>query len=67
MIQGKIETHEEYKRIINENSKENEECIVGFFYKEREKLERIKSPDREHYRWDNFSLLFWINTIFYFL
>ena len=50
MIQGKIETHEEYKRIINEHSKENEECIVGFFYKEREKLERIKSADREHYR-----------------
>ena len=49
MIQGKIETHEEYKRIINEHSKENEECIVGFFYKEKEKLERNKSPDREHY------------------
>ena len=56
MIQGKIETHEEYKRIINEHSKENEECIVGFFYKEREKLERIKSADREHYRQLNFSL-----------
>ena len=50
MVKGKIETHEEYKKIINEYSKENEECIVGFFYKEREKLARNDSSDIEFYR-----------------
>ena len=51
MIAGKLETHEEYKKVFKEFSKENEECIVGFFYKEREKLMKSNSPDVEYYRY----------------
>lgn len=45
MIQGKKETHLEYAKVINETSKFDEDCICGFYIKEKEKMASLKSPD----------------------
>ena len=50
MFKGKLETHKEYARIIEEFSKDTEDCIVAFFYKEKERLQKSKSPSLEFYR-----------------
>jgi ecdysteroid 25-hydroxylase CYP306A1 len=50
MIDGKIETHIEYQRLIREFSRQNEDCIVGFFYQEKAKLNNCDSPDIQYYR-----------------
>ena len=50
MIKGKLETHEEYSKIIEEFSKNTEDCIVAFFYKEKERLQKSNSPNLEFYR-----------------
>ena len=37
LIQGKEETHMEYKKVIEKYSKNNEECLAGYFYMEKQK------------------------------
>ena len=50
MLEGKHETHQEYAKIIEEYSRNTEDCIVSFFYQEKERLEKSKSPSLEYYR-----------------
>ena len=54
---SKKETHKEYQKIIENCSKHNEDCIVGYFYKEKEKLSLLQSPDTEFYRKASHSVI----------
>ncbi len=46
MIDGKNETHLEYKSVINQFSKHNEDCIVGCFLNVKQNL---KDPENAKY------------------
>ena len=50
MIAGKLETHEEYKKVIENTSRFDEDCIAGYFYQEKAKLELENAPEAEFYR-----------------
>ena len=50
MIAGKLETHEEYKKVIENSSRFDEDCIAGYFYREKSRLESENAPEAEYYR-----------------
>ena len=48
-FQGKLETHKEYRQIIEKGSRFNTDCIAGAFYSEKTKLKVKKAPELEYY------------------
>lgn len=51
MIQGKLETHAEYKKVVDLYGQNNEDCISGMFCKKRRELLAAESPDVEFFRY----------------
>ena len=48
-FQGKLETHKEYRQIIEKGSRFNSDCIAGAFYSEKTKLKVKQAPELEYY------------------